>query len=477
MNDQDIGSSVYVRLSDPADSESRAQDASPNVSKAPIKRALLALVMLGLVILGPTNYILYKIMYNAYGDKGSYFASQGINLLYLVYGGVVLYPRMLCTNKITPRMRAFPQWKMAVMGVLDSFGTFFSAMGAVSTPGQYQLLLNQTLIPLTMLASRTFIGSRYGCKELLAASLIIAGALVTVLPGVAASNDASSGTGGSQTKWYAVLIYFLSNVPMACSAVYKELKFAEANLDVWYLTQWVSFWQLLVGFLFAPALTLPGFASADGIPWTEIKSNFADGARCFLETTDECAAGHAFWLLTGYCLINVLYNTLGLYLVKEGSAVLNGLSYSLVLPFSTLAFSLPFLGTNRESLRATTFVGLVTVMAGFMLYQHATRSFEEPSTALDSNEHREADGHAAVSDATMDVSGATFGASTPFEDLEEADAFHARPRTRTASSGGQCSFQERVIGMGYAHRPPRKPRQPRRKNSDAGTSFAQHFHY
>ncbi len=491
MADTELSSSatVYVPLGGAADASCTASSATAAMShKKAISRAVLALVMLGLVILGPTNYILFKVMYSAYGDKFSYFVSQGINMLYLIYGGAVLYPRMMFTDKITPRMRAFPQWKLLGMGVLDSFGTFFAAMGAVYTPGQYQLLLNQTLIPFTMAASAAFLGSRYRKLEMFSAALIVCGACVTVLPGVLWPSAT-----GTHTRWYAVLIYFLSNVPMACSAVYKELKFSEANLDVWYLTQWVSFYQLLVGFAFAPALVLPGFASEHGVPWSEIKSNFWKGLQCYLQVLPDkmlnpetgeshtCTENNAFLLLTGYCFVNVLYNTLGLFLVKEGSAVLNGLSFSLVLPFSTLAFSLPFLGVYSEALHGTTFIGLLIVMVGFSIYQYVTRSVgqEEEEEEEEEGEEEFAD-HGGVDEVINciadlgDIEAAAAPSAVAFNNREQ------RGRSRTVSRTSQSTFQERVIGMGYAHRPPRmrrKKRRSRRKDSGEASSFGRHFHY
>ena len=35
-----------------------------------------------------------------------------------------------------------------------------------------------------------------------------------------------------QARWYAVALYWLSNVPMALSAVYKEAHFAAQPMDV-----------------------------------------------------------------------------------------------------------------------------------------------------------------------------------------------------------------------------------------------------
>jgi hypothetical protein len=58
------------------------------------------------------------------------------------------------------------------------------------------------------------------------------------------------------------------------------------------------------------------------------------------------ASRHTFALLTGYCALNIVYNTAGLYVAKHGSAALNVLTYALLLPLTTLLFSVrPLLGT------------------------------------------------------------------------------------------------------------------------------------
>lgn len=55
-----------------------------------------------------------------------------------------------------------------------------------------------------------------------------------------------------QMKLSAVTLYILSNLPMAYSAVYKELGFKDLILECYLLTFWVSVYQFLVSFLFAP---------------------------------------------------------------------------------------------------------------------------------------------------------------------------------------------------------------------------------
>eukprot|EP00913_Durusdinium_trenchii_P007846 g7364.t1 len=112
--------------------------------------------------------------------------------------------------------------------------------------------------------------------------------------------------------------------------------------------------------------------------------------------------------LPGYCGVNVCFNTLGLYLTKHGSAVLNALSYSMLLPFTTALFFTPLLGPYQEPLTRDAYSQNVG---------EAPRRVDTP----------------ILSPTPTCPSGAL---------LEE---FLERPPS--APSIGQPSFQERVVGM------------------------------
>jgi hypothetical protein len=328
---------------------------------------------------------------------------------------------MFFTDVVTPDMYHFPKRHFLVMGVLDSLGTFFTCLGAPYTPGSVTPLLNQLLIPFTMSVSRTLLGVRYRWRETSGAVLIVIGACLSVVPSIVTAQS-------SEVRWYAVVFYALSNCPMAMSACYKESKFEERQLDVWYLTQWVSIFQFLVSFTYMPLQMLPGFGSADGMPAAEIPKAFADGFWCYMELIPECADVSAFLLLTGYCGVNVCFNTLGLYLTKHGSAVLQALSYSMLLPFTTGIFFTPLLGSFREPLTSTsafTVVGLLAALTGFGIYQRYARGLSSSPMPVTKDE-------IAVIDEELCAALLVTSDKTP------------------TLKKGQPSFQERVIGMGHA---------------------------
>lgn len=132
------------------------------------------------------------------------------------------------THRIAPSIDrpTDPQTRFLVMGVLDCCGTFLAAMGAFYTPGSVQTLLNQTLIPVTMLCSAIYLRSRFTSVQLCGSGLVLLGALVTVVApslgqtGATAAAAAKAGPTGTG-RWSAELLYFLSNIPVACSQVGK----------------------------------------------------------------------------------------------------------------------------------------------------------------------------------------------------------------------------------------------------------------
>ena len=47
---------------------------------------------------------LSQICYSAYPAKYSFFVNQGINLLYVIFGGAILLPRIIWTQDVTPEV-------------------------------------------------------------------------------------------------------------------------------------------------------------------------------------------------------------------------------------------------------------------------------------------------------------------------------------------------------------------------------------
>ena len=109
-----------------------------------------------------------------------------------------------------------------------------------------------------------FLGKRSGGQEILGACIIFIGAFIVPLPQLMAPTDGAQeeqhGRASSNTHLlksgggvlFAVLLYAFSNVPKAMASVYKELGMGDMKVNVIYLTQWVSVYQLLWGLCLMP---------------------------------------------------------------------------------------------------------------------------------------------------------------------------------------------------------------------------------
>ena len=220
------------------------------------------------------------------------------------------------------------------------------------------------------------------------------------------------------------------------------------ELDVWYLCQWVSIYQFILSFAFVPLLPYIGASK----PLSELPYQFYKGLLCFAGE-DGCGGKGTMWLLLGYTALNFIFNAIGLMLTKHGSAVLRAISYALILPLTSLSFALPFMGQFREVISPWTIGGLFIALLGFAIYQRYM--FLVDDGASDGGRGDEA----PLESGTAEGRGGALGGQDP----AAGAAAEPIPYRRLSGAGTgvitkrshQSTFQERVIGMGMAHRPRR----------------------
>ena len=205
-------------------------------------------------------------------------------------------------------------------------------------------------------------------RVVVGALLIVCGAVLSCFSTGGSSSSSGGGAGSFPPAVVlpSILLYASSNIPMASSSVYKESAFDKTRVDVWYLTQWVSVYQFFLSFLFLPLS--PGRSSSDqanilGLGW-----------RCYTGQIRFCAEHSMGFLLFAYTGVNIVFNTLGLYLTKHTSAALNSISYSVLLPLNTALYFTPFV---PGFLRMTWHypegyfleAGMLLVLVGFAVFQ------------------------------------------------------------------------------------------------------------
>lgn len=335
-----------------------------------VEKYKLALIMTLVVILGPANFVLYKIMFEAYGSDGSFFVSNAVNIIYVLIGGIVLGIAEW-RGEIDRDVNNTSHVKFMVMASCDGLAGFLAAMGAVYTSGSVQQLLNQTLIPFTMLMSFILLGKLSSTQHIVGAAIILIGVAVVLTPHMFADNSEPTLRHSHTLVLVSSIVYCLSNLPFAVAYVYKEYGFKDLNIHPIHLTQWVSVYQCIIGFLVMPLQMIPGFGSENGMTIEQSLNGMKMGWECFMQQSDRCQENRASLLLWTYCIVNFLYNLAGLYLVKHGSSILNAISGAIILPLTVISFTLPILGVYQEKFDWLTILGLVVVLTGFTVWKAA----------------------------------------------------------------------------------------------------------
>lgn len=156
--------------------------------------------------------------------------------------------------------------------------------------------------------------------------------------------------------------------------LFLEYSFKRAVIHVLYLTEWVSIWQFVLGFGFLPFVQLPGLSGSEYQSFGDAIQDFSDGVRCYLEVIPRCNVDHTFALLSGYTIVNFAFNFCGLFLTKHGSAVLNTVAFTAIIPANTVVFAAPFLGKYREDISFMSVLGTLIVILGVGLYQSNTKT-------------------------------------------------------------------------------------------------------
>jgi hypothetical protein len=362
---------------------------------------LLLYVVLNLVT-GVMNSLSYKRMLNSFKSQDpasphnyEFFVNQvNVFMYFVVAYFIIIYKRFVPDNG--------PHWhskqkfygvQFTMMGFLDSFAGFLSCVGGAYVGGAVQSLINQTTIPLTLMLSKCFLNATYSKLQNLGAVIILAGACVSVLPSLLSKKDDDDSSMPhsselhdlsdephqhrslaesvrSATTMVGVVTYLLSIVPGAFSNIYKEWAFkaAENSVDIYYMTAYVSFFQVATGFLFMPLQNLPALG---GVPWSDLWQQMIDGNKCMWgynpREGDECESAGVIMLW--YVIINFLYNIFSLLVVKHGSANLSVITAAIALPLTNMSFSWRLvMGPDYEPFDNINLVATAIVLFGFIMY-------------------------------------------------------------------------------------------------------------
>lgn len=338
-------------------------------------KILLSLYTIGLLLSSVMNSIYFKKMTDAMPNY-SWFLSQLTTSVYIpVFFGIVLYTYL--QGNLDDETTSFPKYRFLSIGSLDSLSGIMMILGGIHTSGTTQVVLQQAIIPITLLASVLILRARYHWLQYTGAVIIILGVLV------AKSRDLHQHSSTTQDLLVFNIIFLLGGVPTALSSVYKEVAFSDVDLDVNYLQGWVALFQLLVGFFIVPLNTL-SILGSQRITWSQMPAVLINGSKCLFTRTncvvencgginqppcDNCASS---WIpVFTYLLFNIFYNLFTVLVIKHGSAALSILIATLKLPLTTFAFYSHYvMGENAVEPHVTDFYGLGILLLGLGGYRY-----------------------------------------------------------------------------------------------------------
>ncbi|KYQ90502.1 putative transmembrane protein [Tieghemostelium lacteum] len=332
---------------------------------------------------GVINSVLLKSVMNTFQNYG-FFLNQLTNYGYIpIFGSVVAY-KVFFTNDIPKETKEFPLYKFAVMGALDALCGYFVVLGGISTSGPLQQLLNQAIIPFTMITSFIFLKERFSIYQMLGALVIVGGVVISLVPSL-------TGSGNTGNKVFWNMFYLFSIVPYAASNVYKDIGFKSVDdMDVWWLQFWDGVFQSLIGTLLFPVnAILPPPAT---VPFKSVIPSLKNGTICLTGhdiwtqansdctltqeansnlVCDECT--NAWVILLCYMTINVIYNIFILLVIKHAGATVFSIANTLRLPLTNIVFSLKFImHKNTSPFSPLSVAGLIVILIGLGGYRAAS---------------------------------------------------------------------------------------------------------
>lgn len=279
--------------------------------------------------------------------------------------------------------------RFLLMGFLDCIANFLVIFGAAHTNLAFQTLVPQAVIPVSMLLGWLLLGSSFTLWQIAGSATVMLGVAVVCVPIIAGVSNGSGALPEDAVFWTVLL--FVSNFPMALSALVKELMLHHRSRDVpvSYLNTTVSCLQLLIGFVLAPL----GLA---GVKPDQITAQIRDGFHCLIGGANipaDCDfPGGSVPEYVTFCLLMFTMNISLLFVVRYGSSSIMYAASALVLPLSNIAnTSSLFMGSAASPLDPFTLAGLGPILVGILLYANAKPKQTPTAQELPSPEYPVAD--------------------------------------------------------------------------------------
>jgi len=322
-----------------------------------------------------------------------WFTAVPFVVLFFVYYLVVL----LFTKQLTKEMRQVPQWKMAVIGILNTVNGIFILFASPNVPGVMQALLGPSIvtIPMAMLLSFLMLKRRYNFYQIFAVLLLLAGLGVAIYPSIGSTQDKQFGS----IFWNAM--FLIGSVPAALMTVYEEKAFVEQPIHIAYMLAWSTLWQMLSIFASFPVDAIPHFGTATSIE--DIFTNQMNAFKCLaghniVAICPECDCENAAFYVSMFVLFYVTSSFFVLGVVKYGNAAFSFIVSTISTPITEFAFAWSFLmGSQVETISSYNYIALAILLIGIVVY----RIFDKANTAETTTEIMQKEHNYSTRDLTV----------------------------------------------------------------------------
>ena len=271
--------------------------------------------------------------------------------------------RLLCRSRIQKQDQQLPQRHLARIGCFDALN---SILGTYATPYLSVILmtvLDKVGLPLTMIASILYLGTRYTKTHYLGGFLTLYGVMVSFIP------NFDKGDQVKNPYWLA--IYLFSLVPAVASYCYKQRHLQGTTLDIWWMNAWISIWQIGVGLLTFPVLFAP-LPTGDNVHGSDVGRYLLDATKCQFaginaSPTDNC--GDALVLFVMYQFISTVANILMFTIIRRWSSTVYIIMNTMKMPITAWLGSYPSLvGSQASPIGPADAFSFVMIAVGVAVY-------------------------------------------------------------------------------------------------------------
>lgn len=323
------------------------------------------LIFYTIILIGLTSfdYILYVQWMQRMKNYKWYAGSLIFPLFGCLFFWIPVWFRMYIQKHDFSIERRFSQKKLFALGTFDSIN---SILGSYATPYLSVLLmtvLDKLSLPMTMIMSFFYLGTRYTKVHYLGSFLTIYGVCVAFIP------EFSEGGQVKQDYWLA--LYIISLLPGVASYCYKEQHLKDTDLDIWWMNAWISVWQIMFGILTFPVILAP-LPSGDNVHPSTMGEYLVNATVCQFgsvnaQETDQC--DNALLIFVLYQVVSTLCNILMFMIIRMESSVVYIIINTLKMPITAwLGSYVVLVGDQAQSLNIADLFSFIAIAIGVIIY-------------------------------------------------------------------------------------------------------------